>query len=187
VKRTFVWLCLSMLAFASGSADAKDFNRRIIGQYAILGETTCLATLAGFDSNFVATGSTFTYGDSTRGVATYNEDGTATWEVSNVSVGGSSANSNEYHASFFYNVAPDGSVISDLSEPITGTTVAGQGAPQTFTVDSSPFVGQISDHGRILTFATPAQKVEVISFSSGMVQHRICHRSRLLVRMKAGH
>lgn len=96
------------------------------------------------------------------------------------------ASSNDFQASFTYNVAPDGTFTTVLSAPLTGTFLTGTRAGQTFTVDQIPLSGLISQDHKSLTLASVTPTVEVQTFSNGNVHQRICHRSRVLLRLQPG-
>src|SRR2546426_1094516 len=66
---------------------------------------------------------------------------------------------------------------------LTGKELTGERTGQTFTIDHFPELsGQISQDHKSLTLASDAPTEEDVTFSNGDVQHRICHRSRVLLR-----
>jgi hypothetical protein len=127
-------------------------------------------------------------------VWTFNGDGTGTLQGRSVGVthpdtpvtlGGGS--SNDFQASFTYNVAPDRTVTTELNGPLTGTIFTGIRAGQTFRTDNfPPFTGMAALGNKSLTLTSHDPIVEVQTFSDGSVTHRICHRSRVLFRLQQG-
>lgn len=179
-----------------GAADAEpeNLNQLLHGDYAFTGEATCLAGLGGFTNDLIPIGGRFVFSFSVQGVRTFNGDGTGTLHGRSVSVTHSDnpfqsggATSNNFQASFTYNVAPDRTFTSELNGPLTGTFLTGTRAGQTFATTNFPvFAGIISQDHKSLTLAHPEPTVEVQTFSNGDVQPRICHRSRVLLRLKEG-
>ena len=83
-----------------------------------------------------------------------------------------------------YTVAPD-RTVTVVSGPVTGTELTGSRAGQTFMIESFPVLtGRIALGRQSLTLATAEPTVEVVTFSNGDVHDRICHRSRLLLKLK---
>lgn len=136
---------------------------------------------------------------SVHGVRTFNGDGTGTVVGRTVSFthpfalptvppffnrGG--ASSSNFAADFTYEVAPD-RTLTAFQLLVTGTFLTGTRIGQTFTVGPIPFVGEISRDGKTLTTTTDTPTVETQTFSDGDVHRRICHRSRILFKLKSGH
>jgi hypothetical protein len=121
----------------------------------------------------------------------FHGDGTGTVRASSMGItipsNGNSAGSDDFSFSFTYTVNDDGSWTSDLVGVQTGTIKTGPRAGQTFTVSNSPTnTGVISQNGSTLTLATLDPKVEIVIFSNGDVHKRICHRSRVLIKLPNG-
>jgi hypothetical protein len=114
-----------------------------------------------------------------------------------------SAGSSNFEASFTYTIDNDGVLHTQLVGLMTGTTASGPGSPgspapggsvisTTFTVDGPPLVGLIGDNGKTLTIAHLEPAVETITQTQTTtvgppnvtVTPRICHRSRVLVKIK---
>jgi hypothetical protein len=194
MRRSSVWAILGVLLLWTGAVDADDFNQLLHGDYAFTGEATCLVALGGFSSTLTPLpGGRFVVSFSVQGVRTFNGDGTGTLSGRSVSithsdnpVQGGSAAANDFVASFTYSVAPDRTFTSAVTGPLTGTFVAGPRTGQTFSIDPFPLVaGMIAQDNKNLTLAHPEPTVETQTFSNGDVHPRICHRSRILLRLKS--
>lgn len=95
-----------------------------------------------------------------------------------------SASSATFSYSFTYTFNNDGSFNTMVTGSVTGTFQAGPRSGQTFTVSNfPPLLGRASNNSSALTLATLVPTVETITFSNGDVWPRICHRSRVLIRM----
>ena len=113
-----------------------------------------------------------------------------------------SAGSTNFEASFTYTIDNDGVLHTQLVGLMTGTTVSGPGSPgspvpggsvisTTFTLDVPPLVGLIGDNAKTLTIASLEPAVETITQTQTTtvgtnvtVTPRVCHRSRVLVKIK---
>lgn len=140
---------------------------------------------------------------SVEGVRTFNGDGTGTVTARVVSIGHPTAlpastfnptpifirrgaNSSDIQAAFTYQVAPDRTVAVD-NATLTGTTLTGPNAGQTFTITNFPlFSGYLSKDRRTLTLAHLDPAVETHTFSNNTSDERICHRSMILLQLKDG-
>ena len=95
----------------------------------------------------------------------------------------SGASSSTFSASFTYTVNSDDTFDVQLAGPLTGTFLTGPRTGQTFSIDTILLTGLISKDGNTLTLASVVPTVETITFSNGEVWPRICHRSRIHVKM----
>jgi hypothetical protein len=190
-----LWSILGVMFLGTGAADAQGLDQLLRGNYVFTGDATCLVSFTGFNSNLTPMDGRFVESFSVQGVATFNGDGTGTRTGRSVSISyptnftttiGGGAGSDDFQASFTYTVAPDGTFTTALSGSLTGTVLTGSRAGQTFTVDQIPLTGMISQDHKSLTFASVTPTVEVQTFSNGDVHRRICHRSRVLLRLKQG-
>ena len=182
-----------LLGVGTVDADPQHLNELLQGDYVSTGENTCLVALPpGFNPNLTPIDGRFTFSSSTQGIRTFNGDGTGTVQSRSVSVthpdtpvtlgGASSSDTNK--GSFTYTVAPD-RTVTVVSGPVTGTELTGSRAGQTFTIESFPVLtGRIALDRKSLTLATEEPTVEVVTFSNGDVHYRICHRSRILLKLK---
>jgi hypothetical protein len=80
-------------------------------------------------------------------------------------------------------VNSDDTFTVTLAAPQTGTFLTGPRTGQTFSVNTIPLTGLISKDGNTLTLASVVPTVEIISYSDGDIWPRICHRSRVLIKM----
>ncbi len=191
MNRQYLWSILGVMLLWPGAAaaDPQDLNHRLRGDYAFTGEAACMESLVGFTAKLTPTADgVFLESFSVQGVRTFNGDGTGTLVGRSVGFTAPSSNpgagSSDFQASFMYNVAPDGTFTSQLSGLLTGTVLTGDRAGQTFTLDLPPVSGIISADRESLTLAHDAPAVETITYSNGNVHYRICHRSRVLLRLK---
>ena len=146
----------------------------------------------------------FTRSFSVEGIRTFNGDGTGT--VKGTAVGITvrptpgppgfpnfppSAGSADFQFSFTYTVNGDGSWTSAMV-PGSYSEIFTSGprftpVQQTATVDAiPPVVGMVSQDGKTLIVAHVEPAVEVHTYSNGDVWPEICHRSRVLIKLKDG-
>ncbi len=153
---------------------------------------------SGFNANFqpLVNATAFVTSFSVEGVTVFKADGTGTFKGTSVSITErptpgptgypsfpASASSNSFSGSFTYVVNADDSFETTMVGPITGTFLSGPRTGQTSSVDRPPMTGLISKDGSSLTVAHIAPTVETVTFSNGDVWPRICHRSRILIKM----
>jgi hypothetical protein len=194
-------------------ADPRNLNQLLQGDYAFSGEGSCLVSLGplgppeptpnppgGFNSNFTPFGPParfpFVISFSVHGVRTFNGDGTGTVVTRTVTIthpraipgdppffdrGGASSSDSE--SDFTYEVFPD-RTFTALTLVAPGTILTGTRAGQTFTVGPLPLRGEISQDRKTLATTSDAPVVETITFSDGDVEKRICHRSRINLKLK---
>src|SRR5215467_14951176 len=167
---------------------------KLKGEYAFTGTAACLSTAApgpGFNPNFTPTDGSFGQSFAVEGIRTFNGDGTGTVKGSSMGItipaNTNSAGSDDFSFSFTYAVNDDGTWTSNVIGVETGTIKTGPRAGQTFTISNSPTsTGIISQNGSTLTLATLDPTVEIVTFSNGDVHKRICHRSRVLIKLPDG-
>jgi hypothetical protein len=172
---------------ASAAADPPTLK----GEYGFTGTAACLSTAApgpGFNPNFTPTDGSFGQSSAVEGIRTFNGDGTGTVRGSSMGItipaNVHSAGSDDFSFSFAYTVNDDGIWTSDVIGVETGTIKTGPRAGQTFTVSNSPTsTGLVSQNGSTLTLATLGPTVEIVTFSNGDVHKRICHRSRVFIKL----
>lgn len=187
---------------SAAEADPNNLNKLLRGDYAFSGETTCLVSIGGFDPDLTPANPPapfpFVVSFSIQGVRTFNGDGSGKIVGRTVTLshpyalplsptpffsrGG--ASSSDIDAAFTYQVAPD-RTFTAVTTLVNGTVLAGSRAGQTFTVVPIPLVGQISHDNKTLTTASEEPTLETQSFSNGDVQYRICHRSRIHLKLKS--
>jgi hypothetical protein len=195
----------------AGSAAAN--SSKLKGVYAFTGSAACLVSApsstsaGGFDAVTLQPlpGSrVWSTSFGVEGVRIFNGDGTGT--VKGTSVGFTppptpsgcppmtpgcfppGAGSQNFTASFTYTVNPDGmdgTFTTQLPNGLAGTQATGPGVGETFLITNFPeLTGLIGDNAKTLTLANLAPTVETITNQNGSVQYRICHRSRVLVKIK---
>jgi hypothetical protein len=195
MRRASLWYIAGVLLLWTGAAaaDPQQLNALLQGDYVSTGESTCLVALPpGFNPNLTPMDGRFTFSSSTQGIRTFHGDGTGTAQSRSVSIThpdtpvtlGSASSSDTNTESFTYTVAPD-RTVTVVSGPVTGTELTGTRVGQTFTIASFPVLtGRIALDRKSLTLATEEPSVEVVTFSNGDVHDRICHRSRILLKLK---
>jgi hypothetical protein len=187
-----------MIAFVGWAGTGNAESPKLKGDYAFTGSASCLVSINGFDANQQAipnppgspASGIFSTTFSVEGVRTFNGDGTGTVKGRVVSLvippfaAGPGASSADITFQFTYALDGAGGFTTDL---VPGTLVAniltGSRAGQTFTLDTLPFTGLISNNASVLTLASVVPTVEKQTFSNGDSRFRICHRSRVLVSM----
>jgi hypothetical protein len=140
----------------------------------------------------------YTVSFSVEGIRTFNQDGTGTVKGTAVSVttrptpgpGGfphfpPAAGSSDFSFNFTFTVDDDGGWTATMVPgSFSETIVTGPRAGQTATVDAIPPVtGMISRDGKTLIAAHTTPAVETFTFSNGDVEPRICHRSRVFIKL----
>jgi hypothetical protein len=153
---------------------------------------------SGFNANLqpLVNATSFSSSSSVEGVRIFNGDGTGTLKGTSVFTTErptpgptgypsfpASASSNTFSASFKYTINSDDTFEVELVGLMTGTFLAGPRTGQTFTIDTIPLTGLINKNGDTLTLASVVPTVEIMTFSNGDVWPRICHRSRVLIKM----
>lgn len=181
---------VSMIYAAGASAD------HLKGTYGFTGSSACLHASGGFNAKQQAQGTVWFSSSSDEGIRTFNGDGTGTFTNRDTSVTApptpptafpASAGSSEGGASFTYAVKDDTFTLQNVPGTDKGTILTGPRAGQTFTLEGvPPATGLISANGHTLTTSILTPGVETITFftSTGpQVEHRICHRSRVLIKL----
>jgi hypothetical protein len=185
-------------------------RRALHGHYAFTGTGACLYapgsstspptpgnTTPNSDSNFdtslrpINVSKAFSTSFAVEGIRTFKRDGTGTVTGTEMGIvvpptpgGAPSASSATFSYSFTYTFNNDGSFNTMVTGSVTGTFQTGPRSGQTFTVSNfPPLLGMASKDGSALTLATLVPTVETIAFSNGDVWPRICHRSRVLIRL----
>lgn len=186
MQRLFV-LSISAVAIVYGG-DSIAETVHLKGTYGFTGSDACIVSPLGFNNKFQAIGPSFSNSGSVEGIRTFNDDGTGTVESASLTIVlGSplSASSSRSTQSVIFKVNADGSFTSD-SVPGTfiGTILTGTRTGQTFTFENQgTATGLISEGGKTLTSATLTPAVEKEIFSNGDTQFRICHRSRVFIKL----
>jgi len=190
--RNTLMLGVSALLVTIATSAAAD-PQTLKGTFGFTGSQACLTSLLGFNANLQAIdGRVFSSSGNVEGVRIFNGDGTGTVMGSTMSITvpptpgfQPAAGSDNFTLSFTYNVNADGTwTATNVPGTDQGTILTGPRAGQTFTQENVPTItGLISQDGKTLTSANLEPKVEIIAFSNGDVQPRICHRSRVYIKL----
>ena len=191
-----------LLALGAFSAQARDFEKVLKGDYAFAGEATCLISFTGFNSNLEPNNTpgglwprVLTF--SIQGVRSFNGDGTGRVVARVVSLSHpfalpttspvffrGNASSADLVSDFTYTVSPD-LTVNVITPVVTGTVLTGGRATQTVTITHvPPFTGFVSEGLDSLTLAHAAPGIEHHHFSNGDSDQRICHRTRIFHQRK---
>jgi hypothetical protein len=208
MKRALV--CAISIAVLAWAGAGNAASPQLKGQYAFTGTAACLVSGTPFNpADLTPTSFTVANSFSVIGVRTFNGDGTGTLKGRSVDInppprmigtlpcntgpaacplGGISAGSSDFTAKFTYAVDGDGGFTTQLVPgTFQGTVLTGPGAGSTYTIDQFSLAGLMSINHETLTLASdvPTQETQTITPPSAppFVRYRICHRSRVLIRM----
>lgn len=176
----------TFIAATMATADDGHHKKSIQGDYAFTGAATCVVSPAGFNPNLTPKGGWYYESFSVQGVWTFNHDGTGIRQGRAVVVtfySPGQAASNDFQASFTYSIGPDDTITTQLSSPLTGQILTGTRAGQKFTTDQIALKGLIAKDNESLTIASDEPQIETTTYSNGDISPRICHRSRVLLRL----
>jgi hypothetical protein len=191
MQRSFMLSLSAVVMIYAGNATADSSHLK--GTYGFTGSDACLYASGGFNARLQALGTTYSASDAAEGVRRFNGNGTGTFKVSTTSITVPptvgflpAASSSDSSASFTYAVNDDSFTSENVPGTDKGTVLTGPRAGQTFAVDGIPkATGLISANGRTLTTSILTPGVETITHSNGDVEHRICHRSRVYIKLDA--
>ena len=169
------------------------------GDYAITGSAMCMVARGGFNPSTLQVIPVPTLPDggfslmafSVEGIRTFHGDGTGTSNLTVVAIGNGgqppSASSSKVTFSFTYNVQADGTFTTQLVPgTMISTVLTGLNVGMQTSLDKLSLVGLISNNAQTLTLASVEPEVEtVMDMAGNILNHRICHRSRVLARMSA--
>jgi hypothetical protein len=191
MQRSFM-LSISAIAMICAGNAAAD-SSHLTGTYGFTGTDACLYASAGFNASLQALGTAFSASFADEGVRTFNRDGTGTFTNASTTITVPptvgflpAASSSEGGASFIFTVADDTFTAQNVPGTDVGKILTGPRAGQTFKLEGIPkTTGLISADGRTLTTSILTPGVETITYSNGDVEHRICHRSRVYIKLDA--
>src|SRR2546428_519995 len=83
----------------------------------------------------------------------------------------------------FTGLADDSFTVEFVPGSFLGTFLTGPRTGQTFTIDNPPLTGLIGKDKKMLTLASVEPTIEIQTHSNGDVWPRICHRSRVLIKL----
>lgn len=191
MQRLLILLVSGVLAIHAASAVADSSDLR--GTYGFTGTDACLYASGGFNAALQALGTTFSSSNAVEGVRIFNGNGTGTFTTSTVAFSVPptvgffpSANSTKDSASFTYTVADDTFTAENVPGTFKGTVLTGVREGQTFKIEGIPkATGLISANGHTLTTSILTPGVETVTYSTGDVELRICHRTRVYMKLDA--
>ncbi|HMA71498.1 MAG TPA: hypothetical protein VKP67_08425 [Xanthobacteraceae bacterium] len=189
MQRSFMLSVSALVMIYAGNAAADSSHLK--GTFGFTGSDACLYASGGFNARLQALGTTFSASDAAEGIRTFNGNGTGTFtsHTTTTTVPPTvgflpSAGSSQSSASFTYTVADDTFTSENVPGTNTGTVLTGPRAGQTFHVEGVPkATGLISANGHTLVTSILTPGVETITYSNGDVEHRICHRSRVYIKL----
>lgn len=202
-------ILVSVLLLAGiAHADPENRNHLLRGEYAFSGAASCLVTTpAGFNADLVPQGASFATSFAVVGVRTFDGNGGGTVQgrtisivepgrvgappgfpaIPSVAIAG---NELEFSVDFTYTVSPDGRTVSLEHFDFNGQFTAGPNTGETLILTPLagdpllPQIGRIGHDQKTLVVATATPTVEVATRSDGLVQHRLCHRSRTAIKIR---
>jgi hypothetical protein len=204
--------CVVPMTWAA-SAAADDFSTaKLKGAFGFTGSAACLVAPgsstttgsgllpgAGFNSFFQPNtpATAFSNSFSVEGVRTFSGTGTGTVKGTSVSIAPPptpsgpfpsfppDASSDTFSYNFTYTVNADGSWTSAMvAGSFTGTFLTGPRTGQTYSIDQIPPIdGLIEEDGLTLIGAHITTAVETVSYQNGNVWPRVCHRSRVFIKL----
>jgi hypothetical protein len=173
MKRTLVWSTSLLLMVCATAAVADD--SKLKGDYGVTGTGVC-------NVNGVSVG-LFTF----NGTRTFHSDGTGTSSFISHSINAGTLGPETDSAvvdAFSYALNGDGSWTRAIDPGSwKGTILNGPRAGMTFSIDQLPkSTGFVSDAAGTLTEVTNELVLETSTFSDGIVTHRVCQRSFVLIK-----
>jgi hypothetical protein len=183
-KRLSLLIVVAALAVANLPLSAQH-SPQLNGKYASTGETSCLFSSLGFNSDLTPVSGSVVYLNSitSQGSVTFNGNGTGTVQAKEVSLMSTTpphASGDDESFSFTYSTNSDGGLLFQPGT-VSGTILAGPGRGDTFTIVNVPSqAGQVSPSGTVVLTST-FPTIEIFTQSGGSPTPRICHRTRVLV------
>jgi hypothetical protein len=175
------------------SASAIADSSHLKGTYGFTGTDGCIYASGGFNDRLQALGTTFSSSMANEGVETFNGNGTGTFTISTTSITPPptvgflpAASSSQSSASITDTVTDDTFTVQTVPGTDVGKVLTGPRAGQAFKLEGVPMrTGLISAEGRTLITSDLTPGVETLTYSNGDVEHRICWRSRVLIKLDA--
>jgi hypothetical protein len=182
------------------AAQDRDAHRDWIkGTYFATGDNGCLLSPAGFytdpgPTQFTPEGPSLVQSSSVQGTLKINPDGTGSGEfeeliITHPPATSAGASSSKYSVPFTYTVAEDGT-LTVVFGTLKGELLTGSSAGLCFTLSPPPLTGRITRDKSTMLLSNTDPTVETLTLMtcSGVIVKelpRICHRSRVLVRVHA--
>jgi hypothetical protein len=188
MQRLLVFLVSAVVTIYSANAVANPLK----GAYGFTATTGCVYATGGFNASLQALGTTSSGSFATEGIYTFNRDGgTLTQSSTGITPPPTvgflpSADTSQGSASFTFTATDDAFTIQIVPGTFKGKVFSGPRAGQTFTIDGIPTAtGLISADGRTLIESFLTTGVEILTYSNGDVLRRICHSSRVYIKLDA--
>jgi hypothetical protein len=213
MRSILVWTIVAVPMISATTAAAADPLTAILkGAYGFTGSAACLVAPgsgssqtgpypnAGFNSTFqpVDPATAFSNSFSVEGIRTFNGNGTGS--VKGTTVGFAppptpsgpgfpsfppDASSDSFSYDFTYTVNADGSWTSAMvAGSFSGKFLTGPRTGQTYSIDQIPPVDGLIEEGALtLVGAHLTTAVETVTYSNGNVWPRVCHRSRVFIKL----
>ena len=204
--------CVVPMSWAASAAADDWSTAKLKGAFGFTGSAACLVAPgssttamsgllpgAGFNNFFQPNtpATSFSNSFSVEGVRTFSGTGTGTVKGTSVSIAPPptpsgpfpsfppDAGSDSFSYNFTYTVNADGSWTSAMvAGSFTGTFLTGPRTGQTYSIDQIPPInGLIEEDGLTLIGAHLTTAVETVTYSNGNVWPRVCHRSRVFIKL----
>jgi hypothetical protein len=129
---------LAAVLLCTGAAHAQDVNVNFLlkGTFSVTATQTCLQTTGGFNADLTPNAFSFISTTTSVGTEVFNGDGTASETVNDVSVAEppvADASSDTVSFNFTYQVNADHTLSAAVDGPVTGQSLTGATAGQTFS------------------------------------------------------
>ena len=193
MQRSLMLLMSVVMMICVGNVAAH--SKELKGTYGFTGSDACLYASGGFNASLQALGTTCSSSSSDAGIRIFNGNSKGTGTFTNRSTSITppptvgflpSAGSSEGSASFTYTVSGDTYTSQNVPGTDTGTVLTGPRKGQTFKLEGVPAAtGLISADGHTLVTSILTPGVETITYSNGDIELRICHRSRVYIKLDA--
>jgi hypothetical protein len=173
------------------SASAIVDSSHLKGPYGFTGTDGCIYASGGFNDRLQALGTTFSSSKANEGVETFNGNASGTFTINTTSITPPptvgflpAASSSQSSASI--TDTDDTFTVQTVPGTDVGKVLTGPRAGQAFKLEGVPMrTGLISADGRTLITSDLTPGVETLTYSNGDVEHRICWRSRVLIKLDA--
>jgi hypothetical protein len=181
---------LAAVLLCTGAAHAQDVNVNFLlkGTFSETATQTCLQTTGGFNADLTPNAFSFISTTTSVGTEVFNGDGTASEMVNDVSVAEppvADASSDTVSFNFTYQVNADHTLSAAVDGPVTGQSLTGATAGQTFTVtNAAPSTGALSLNLQSVNSGGTDPVIETIAFSGGVTLQRICARSSMAIKIR---
>lgn len=189
-------MMLSMFYLVDGAtAETKNLNSLLRGQYALSNHFACVGSSQGFAENSSRLGDGSSSTAATRGIVTYNGDGTGSVTEGHMlgvihdatSAGKIPVFQTDYTCNLTYTVNPG--LWVTFNRTCNGKVVTGPLAGATYTSSGTQNTGQMSSDGTMILLSDTERNVETAAISfqgKDFTNYSICNRSGMEVKLPAG-